>query len=259
MAQSRRQIQVFADPEAVSRAAALEFARWANAATERAGRFAVALSGGSTPRQLYQLLASSEFRDRVRWADIHFFWGDERHVPPTDPNSNYRMANEALLSKVPVPAANIHRVPSEDPDAERAARMYEDELRRSFQLSSDQPPRFDLVLLGIGGDGHTASLFPGTSALTETRRLAVAVWVQKLNQFRISLSLPALNAAARVVFLVVGREKADVLGRVLEPIGGSDPLPAQLIRPTDGEVNWLLDRGAASGLQVNSQVPSGAA
>jgi 6-phosphogluconolactonase len=259
MPKSTRQIQVLADPKAVSRAAAMEFVRWAKAATERGGRFAVALSGGSTPRQLYQLLASSEFRDRVRWADVHFFWGDERHVPPSDPNSNYRMANEAMLSKVPVLAANIHRVRSEDPDGERAARVYEDELRRSFQLKSDQLPRFDLVLLGVGGDGHTASLFPGTSALAETRRLAVAVWVQKLNQFRITLSLPVLNAAALVVFLVVGQEKADVLRRVLEPSGGSDPVPAQLIRPTDGEVKWLVDRGAASQLTVNSRVPSGGA
>jgi 6-phosphogluconolactonase len=257
MHQSNRQIQVLADPEAVSRVAATEFLRSARASIQRSGRFAVALSGGSTPKQLYELLASAEFRDRVPWANIHFFWGDERHVPPTHPNSNYRMAYEAMLSKVPVPAANIHRVPAEDPDAKRAAQAYEDELRRSFQLKSDQLPGFDLVLLGMGGDGHTASLFPGTSALVEAARLVVAVWVQKLNEFRITLTLPVLNAAALVLFLVVGQEKAEVLHKVLEPAEGSDPIPAQLIQPTEGEAKWLVDQRAASRLTINSPASSG--
>jgi len=257
MHESNRQIQVLADPEAVSRVAAIEFLRSARASIERSGRFTVALSGGSTPRQLYELLGSAEFRDRVPWANIHFFWGDERHVPPTHPDSNYRMAYEALLSKVPVPAANIHRVPAEDPDANRAAQAYEDELRRSFQLKFDQLPRFDLVLLGMGGDGHTASLFPGTAALVETARLVVAVWVPKFNQFRITFTLRVLNAAAQVLFLVVGQEKADALRRVLEPAEGSDSIPAQLIQPTEGEAKWLVDQRAASRLSVSFPVSSG--
>jgi 6-phosphogluconolactonase len=257
MHKPNRQIQVLADPDAVSRTAAIEFLRSARASIERSGRFTVALAGGSTPRQLYQLLASAEFRDRLPWDDIHFYWGDERHVPPTHPESNYRMAHEALLSRVPVPAANIHRVPAEDPDASRAAQAYEDELRRSFRLKPDQLPRFDLVLLGMGGDGHTASLFPGTSAIVETTRLVVAVWVPKFSQFRITLTLPVLNAAAQVVFLVVGEEKADAVRKVLEPAEGSDPIPAQLIQPTEGDAKWLVDQRAASRLSVSFPVSSG--
>jgi 6-phosphogluconolactonase len=252
-----RQIQVLADPEAVSRVAASEFLRSARASIERSGRFTVALSGGSTPKQLYELLASAEFRGRVPWPNIHLFWGDERHVPPTHPDSNYRMAYEALLSKVPVPAANIHRVPAEDPDANRAAQAYEDELRRTFQLKPGELPRFDLVLLGMGPDGHTASLFPGTSALAETARLVVAVWVPKFNQFRITFTLRVLNAAAQVLFLVVGQDKADPLRNVVEPAEGSDPIPAQLIQPTEGETKWLVDQRAASRLSVNFPVSGG--
>lgn len=257
MGESRRQIKVLADAEAVSRAAADEFLRSARASIQRARRFAVALSGGSTPKHLYELLASAEFRDRIPWANIHFFWGDERRVPPTHPNSNYRMVYEAMLSKVPVPAANIHRIKAEDPDAKRSAQEYEDELRKSFQLTPGQLPRFDLVLLGMGADGHTASLFPGTSALEETTRLAVAVWAPKLNEFRITLTLSVLNAAAQVVFLAVGEEKADALRRALEPAEGSDRIPAQLIQPTDGEAKWLVDQRAASRLTINFPVSSG--
>ena len=164
-------------------AAAEEFVNQATGTVRANGRFTVALSGGSTPRSLFSLLATT-FRDQLPWDKMFFFWGDERHVPPDHPESNYRMAYEALLSKVPVPAENVFRVPAEIPDANQAAADYEQTLRKFFQLSPGAFPRFDLILLGMGPDGHTASLFPGTSALQEKSRLVVANWVEKFKAYR---------------------------------------------------------------------------
>jgi len=244
MGPTERQIRVFADLEELSRAAADELLSALSARGEDSGAFRIALSGGSTPRWLYRLLAAPEFRDQLPWRRLDFFWGDERHVPPAHPDSNYKMAYEELLSKVPLPSENIHRIHGEDPDPQRAARAYEEELRRTFNLRERELPRFDLVLLGLGPDGHTASLFPGKFE-EEPNRLVSARWVSKLNQFRITLTLPVLNAAALALFLVAGEDKAQALCRVLQPTSEADALPAQRIRPTDGTVRWLVDRAAA--------------
>jgi 6-phosphogluconolactonase len=194
----------------------------------------IALSGGSTPKILYQILAE-EFRDQVQWSSTQFFWSDERHVPPDHPDSNYRMAHEALLSRVPVPESNVHRVRSENPNAQEAADEYEKIVA----------PRLDLILLGLGTDGHTASIFPGSEVLHETKRLVAAPWVEKLDTYRITMTLPLLNNGASIVFLVSGAEKAAIVKEVLE---GPKKYPAQFVQPTEGELIWMLDRDAAAGL-----------
>lgn len=221
-------------------AAAAEFAAQASAAVRAVGRFSVALSGGSTPRTLYSLLAT---KPNIPWDKIYIFWGDERHVPPDQPESNYRMANQALLSKVPVPAGNVFRVRAEEKDASAAALQYERTLKDFFHLAPGEFPRFDLILLGVGPDGHTASLFPGTSALSETRRLVVANWVPKFNIDRITFTFPVLNAAACVMFLLSGADKAATLHEVLE--NKSADLPSQKVSPTNGKLIWLVDEPAA--------------
>ncbi|HSG81591.1 MAG TPA: 6-phosphogluconolactonase [Gemmatimonadota bacterium] len=234
-------VRVFQDPDAVARAAANEFARLAAARAEAAGTFNVALSGGSTPRRLFTLLAGEPYAGQVPWTHVQFFWGDERTVPPGHPDSNYGMAREALLSRVPSPAANVHRIQGElDPD--EAARAYESEIRHCFQLGAEQLPRFDLALLGMGADGHTASLFPGSPALREQRRLVVAPWVEKLETRRVTLTCPVFNNAAFILFLVTGADKAETLRAVLE--GPGDRYPAQLIRPAQGELYWYIDSAA---------------
>jgi 6-phosphogluconolactonase len=240
-------IHIVAHPEALQRRAAEEFVRHAEAAVQQHGHFSVALSGGSTPKSLYALLASTgdAFRTQVPWDAVHFFWGDERHVPPDHPDSNYRMTHEAMFSKVPVPAAHIHRIEGETPDADNAAAAYEQTLRDHFRLQPGQLPRFDLVLLGMGPDGHTASLFPGTKALHEQQRLVVANWVEKFNTFRITCTVPVLNNAAAVVFLVSGEDKTGMLRTVLEGEKQPEHYPSQLIRPTNGKLLWLADQAAA--------------
>lgn len=234
-------------PQELFEAAAEEVARTANRAAAERGRFTLALAGGSTPKSLYTLLATNA-RTSLPWERTFFFWSDERHVPPTDPDSNYRMAQEALLSKVPVPASNVLRVPAEMPDAAAAAEAYEQTLRRFFALQSEQVPRFDLILLGMGPDGHTASLFPETAALREKSRLVVANWVEKLKTSRITFTLPLLNAANSVSFLVSGTDKAPALKAVLESDNPGEQYPARLVRPTDGKLLWFVDRAAASEL-----------
>jgi 6-phosphogluconolactonase len=236
-------IEVAESADALSHAVAEQFMRLATDAVRARGRCAVALSGGSTPKAVYRMLAGEPFRSQAPWDRIHVFWGDERHVPPDQPESNYRMASDALLSRVPVTDAQIHRMHGELADAERAARDYEDEIREFF--GRDRRPVFDLIHLGLGTDGHTASLFPGTPALDERQRLCVANWVGRLDVHRITLTLPVLNAARAVVFIVTGSEKPSIVRRVLQDRDGSAPLPAQLVQPTDGEVFWMLDRAAA--------------
>jgi 6-phosphogluconolactonase len=238
-------VEVAENAEVLSHLVAEQFVRLTTDAIDSRGRCAVALSGGSTPKSVYQLLAAPAFRSRVRWSDIHFFWGDERHVPPDYPDSNYRMAVEAMLSKVPVPPANVHRVRGELSDAEQAAREYEHTVRAC--VGGEPMPRFDLIDLGIGTDGHTASLFPGSAGLEERERVCVANWIATLDTYRITLTLPTLNAARAVIFIVKGAEKASIVQRVLsDPVGES--LPAQLVRPADGTLLWMLDRAAAGEL-----------
>jgi 6-phosphogluconolactonase len=242
------EIHVLPDAPALFHAAADSFSEVANAAVAARGRFTVALSGGSTPRGLFQDLVSTK-SSTLPWDKMFFFWGDERHVPPDDPDSNYRMAREALLSKAPIPAANIFRIPAEESDASLAAASYEATLRSFFHLSAGQLPRFDLILLGMGPDGHTASLFPQTKALTETSHLVVANWVEKLHTHRITLTAPVLNAAREVEFLIAGEDKAEAVHEVLEGSGSAELYPSKLIKPTDGKLIFMMDEGAAAGLK----------
>jgi 6-phosphogluconolactonase len=246
---SSEEIRTLTTPQELFAAAAEEVVRAANEAVAERGRFTIALSGGSTPKNLYNLLATNA-RTALPWDRMFFFFGDERHVPPTDPDSNYRMANETMLSKVPAPAGNVFRVKTENPDAAAAAEDYEQTLRKFFSLQAGQFPRFDLILLGMGPDGHTASLFPGTAALQEKSRIVVANWVDKMKAFRITLTLPALNAAREVAFVVGGTDKAPALHAVLESDAPGEQYPAKLVRPTDGKLIWLIDRAAASQLSA---------
>ena len=201
----------------------------------------VALSGGSTPKLMFQVLAA-QFRDEVAWSNIHFFWSDERHVPPDDVESNYRMANEALLSHVPVSANNVHRIHGENPDAVAVASEYEQTI---IDVTKQTLPRLDLIFLGLGTDGHTASIFPGSEVLNETKRLVAAPFVEKFKSYRLTMTLPLLNNGASIVFLVSGTEKAEIVKAVLQ---GENNYPAQAVKPTQGELIWMLDRDAASKL-----------
>ena len=234
-------VNVYANPEELAQAAAREFAARAAEAIDERGRFAVVLAGGSTPRATYELLAR-DYRDTIDWKEVHVFFGDERSVPPDDDDSNYKMARESLLDHVPI--GSVHRMQGELPPDE-AAEAYEQDLRDFF--GSEHLPRFDLILLGTGPDGHTASLFPETSALEVHDRLVVANPVLKLETTRITLTVPAINAARAVCFLVAGENKAGPVAEIVE--GNPDPreYPASLIQPENGPV-WMLDRAAASGL-----------
>lgn len=235
-----------ADLAVLSLRAAEHFTALARARAAESGRFAVALAGGATPRSLYALLATSAYRERVPWASTHLFFGDERCVPPDHPESNFRMVKETLLDHVPVPGGHVHRMRGEDPAPERAAAAYESELRQFFAAAGDELPRFDLILLGLGADGHTVSLFPGALALGERRRLVVSSVVEGLVAPRLTLTLPVLNAAAKVVFLVAGSAKARALAAVVRGAGPGDPLPAALVRPDRGGLLYLADRAATS-------------
>jgi 6-phosphogluconolactonase len=213
-----------------------------------ANPFTIALSGGSTPKRLYELMADpqADYREKLPWDHMHFFWSDERPVGPAHPDSNFRMANEAMLSRVDVPEANVHRIQGERSITQDAANIYESELKNCFRLAIDEVPRLDLVLLGIGADGHTASIFPGSEVLQETRKLVAAPWVEKLHTYRITMTLPVLNNAANVMFLVSGEDKAVMVNEVLN--GEPNKFPAQLINPGSGSLTWLLDEAAASRL-----------
>ena len=242
----RFRVNIVADLGQVCRTAADEILRLVDRKGSNAKPITVVLSGGTTPRRLHVLMAGDPaVRTRLPWDDMHFFWGDERHVPPDDPQSNYRMARETLLSLAPIPAENIHRVPSEEPDAVQAAEKYEQELKAFFKLEGGQMPRFDCILLGMGNDGHTASLFPETEVLLETKRIVAAYWVEKLKAHRITLTVPVLNRADLIVFLVSGAEKAKALKAVLQGDYRPEQFPAQLIRPDQGKLIWIVDRAAA--------------
>jgi 6-phosphogluconolactonase len=242
-------VRTYVDLNALADAAAQVFVDAATSAIKAKGSFFVALSGGSTPRTLFSMLAQPPYHDQVNWSRAHIFWGDERCVPPTDPESNYRMAREALLFHVPVSSHQVYRMPGEAADPNAGAALYEMALRRAFALAPGQLPRFDLILLGMGPDGHTASLFPHTAALGVTNRLVVANRVDKLNTTRLTLTYPVINAAALVVFLVAGADKADALAAVLQGPRQPEELPSQGIAPANGAVLWLVDRAAAAGLQ----------
>ncbi|MHB1421780.1 MAG: 6-phosphogluconolactonase [Gemmataceae bacterium] len=245
---SARIIRIFPDVESLSKAAAAEFVRCAGEAIAARGRFTVALSGGSTPKRLYHLLTAEPFRGQVDWDRVEIFWGDERCVPPDHADSNYRMAHEAMLAHLPIPAENIHRLEAERADRNAAARDYEAVLARVIGVSAGaEPPAFDLMLQGMGPDGHTASLFPHTQALEESRRWVVPNRVPQLHTERMTMTRPILNRAREVLFLAAGADKAERLAEVLS--GPADPkrLPAQSIQP-EGQLLWFVEAAAAARL-----------
>jgi 6-phosphogluconolactonase len=238
-------IRIYKDYETLSRAAAEFFTQQSELRLKEEDRFSVVLSGGSTPRRTYELLAEAPFRDRVAWPRVHVFWGDERCVPAGDPRSNWRMAREALLDHVPIPASHIYPILcSQSPES--GAREYEASLRSYF---GGGPARFDLVFLGLGENGHTASLFPGTPVLNERKRWVSEVYVVEQALYRVTLTAPVINGAAVVAFLISGKAKANVLKEVLE--GSWDPLrlPAQLVHPENGEIYWFIDQEADTELK----------
>lgn len=237
-------IRVLPDPAALAEATARYVVEQAQSAIDARGAFAIALSGGSTPRDLHLKLSSPPFVDEIDWAQVHVFFGDERSVPPDDPQSNYGMAEETLLSRVPIPRDQIHRMRGELPPEEAAA-DYEGQLKEFFK---GEPPRIDLILLGMGDNGHTASLFPGLKAVHEQQRWVVAEYVEEVGMWRITLSPVVINLARQVIFLVAGAGKAAMLKLVLEGPYAPDERPAQIVRPTLGEVMWLVDAAAAAQL-----------
>ncbi len=260
---------IFENAAALARNAADRFVALAQESIAARGHFAVALSGGATPRALYKLLATPEFSARIEWARAHLFWGDERAVPPDHRDSNFKMANDALIARAPIPPANVHRLRGELPPAD-AAREYEQILRaclppqkmERIQMETDADfssprasalirvpdssfPRLDLILLGLGADGHTASLFPHAAALREESRTVVAPYIEKLRAHRLTLTAPTINAARHILFLVAGAGKAEMVRAVLRGDYRPDDLPAQMIQPANGECVWLLDQAAA--------------
>jgi len=246
---AERETIVCQDVVELSRQSAQCFSHLARQSVEVSGCFTVALSGGSTPKHLYSLLASPGYKERVPWKSVHLFWGDERCVPPDHAGSNFRMVQESLLSKIDIPPENIHRMAGErEPQA--AAAEYEKNLQEFFGLENAALPRFDLILLGIGEDGHTASLFPGSDALSETKRLVAAPYVEKLNSYRLTLTLPVLNNGAEVWFLVTGNGKAEA---VKEVFSGSSDLPAAKVQPIDGKLTWFITEDAAAGLSAGGK------
>ncbi len=252
MGRSAHEVEVAPTAAALMDAAAEMLVGAAAEAIRTSGRFTLALSGGSTPKTLYALLATPRYAPRIDWARTHVFFGDERCVPPDDPSSNYRMAREALLDGVPLPSINVHRIRGED-DPAAAAAAYERELRTAFATPVGAPrpragARFDLVLLGMGDNGHTASLFPNLRAVRETERWVMAEYVAEVSMWRVTLTPVVLNAAATAAFLVSGRDKAPMLHRVLEGPVDIDALPAQAIAPADGRLRWLVDAPAAAEL-----------
>ncbi|MEZ5344710.1 MAG: 6-phosphogluconolactonase [Pyrinomonadaceae bacterium] len=243
-----KNLHILKDISEASKFAAENLISIGNDAIKRNGRFTAALSGGSTPKFLYQLLAGEEFKDRIDWRKVFFFFGDERDVSPMSDRSNFRMANENMLKSLKVPKTNILRWQTEIIDADGVAAAYEKTLARFFELSPGTFPVFDLVLLGLGEDGHTASLFPQTSALKETRRLAVSTFVEKLDANRLTLTLPVINNSLNIIFLVCGTDKAAPVREVLEGDPNPEKFPAQSIAPENGNLVWVLDEEAAGSL-----------
>jgi 6-phosphogluconolactonase len=238
------ELRIVPSAEAVAQAAAELFVQTCEQSLRERGRFAVALSGGSTPKRTFELLATQPFSARVDWSRVHLFWGDERYVPHDDPNSNFRMTSEALLRHAPIPPDNVHPVATEITPPEEAAADYEAELRRTVG-DGKSIPAFDLVYLGLGTNGHTASLFPHSPILHEQSRLVVADFVGEVNTWRISMTAPLLNRGRIVAFLIAGRDKAQVVREVLTGPRDPERLPAQLIVP-EGQLLWLVDEAASS-------------
>jgi 6-phosphogluconolactonase len=250
-AASKREVRILKDGEAIARRAAEKFVSLAQSAMQRSGSFSVALAGGSTPKILYSLLSTDpDLRARLPWDKMHLFFGDERHVGPDDSQSNFKMASETMITKAPVNPDQVHRMKGEYPDAEQAAREYEQVLRAHFRLTGAELPRFDLVLVGMGDEGHTLSLFPGTKALHAEGRTVVRNWVGKLFTDRITITAPVACNATMILFMITGKEKALALKGVLEGPFEPEQLPSQLLQPTNGELLWLVDQAAGSMLST---------
>jgi 6-phosphogluconolactonase len=242
-----REIRILADGAAIAKRAAEEFVQAAAAAVSAKRSFNVVLAGGSTPKALYSLLVNDlALRSQVPWDKTHLFFGDERHVPPDHPDSNFRMASETMISKSPLKPEQVTRIKGEYHDAEQAALEYERTLREYFKLKDGDYPRLDLVLAGMGSEGHTLSLFPGTKALHADGRIAVRNWVGKLGTDRITLTAPAASNAAEILFMVTGADKAPALKSVLEGPFEPDQLPSQSLQPKNGKLLWLVDSAAGS-------------
>jgi 6-phosphogluconolactonase len=244
MSSTAREIRICKDAAAIASETAAAFSRLARTYVTEQGRFTVALAGGNTPRAAYMLLASDPYGALLPWERTHVFWGDERHVPPDHADSNYSMAHEAMLSKVGIPTANVHRMHAEQ-EAQQAADDYETTLQTFFGVATGALPRFDLILLGMGLDGHTASLFPGTDAVQEQTRLVVAPWVEQFQTYRLTMTPPVLCNAAHVVFAVGGADKAEAMQQVLHGKYQPDLYPSQIVTPTHGRLLWLVDEAAA--------------
>ena len=244
-------IRIFPDLEQLSWAAATRLEDLARLKAIEKKIFSVALSGGATPKRLYEILGSPIFAGRIRWQYVHLFQVDERCVPPDHPESNYRMIRRALLGSGSLPEGNFRRMGRDQRDLKQASREYAEELARVLQPKGGEWPRFDLVFLGMGPDGHTASLFPGTEALEEQVSWVVPNYVEKLKMHRLTLTFPVLNAAANAIFLVSGADKAELLRQVLE--GPPGQFPAQKIQPANGRLSWFLDEAAAQLLSAETR------
>ncbi len=238
-------IHICSNPESVAQAAAGFIVNRIRHVLQKQDRFTIALSGGSTPKRLHELLAAEPYRDQVDWSKLHVFWGDERYVPLDDSRNNARMAYDTLLNHVPVPEAHIHLMNTGYADPAESAHAYERLLHRYFD---EQPHSFDLLLLGMGDDGHTLSLFPGTEVVHETSRWCAAFFLQQQDMFRVTVTRPVANASACVLFLTTGATKAPALKEVLQGAPNIDLYPAQSIRPEKGELHWIVDEAAAGGL-----------
>ncbi len=244
-------IAIYPNIDAISQEAAQYIVRVATESIAARGRFTIALSGGTTPRKLYGLLGSEPFSSQIDWVLTHIFWSDERCVPPDSEESNYHLAHEVLLSKIPIPAIQVHRMPAEMPDRNRASEEYANEMRRVF--GTNEIPDFDLIQLGMGPEGHTASLFPHQASLHEQQRLVMPVSVPKPPPDRLTFTPPLLNSARNILFLVTGSDKSEAVHAVLEGPYNPDEYPAQLVRPKDGEVTWMLDTAATEKLQTRGE------
>jgi 6-phosphogluconolactonase len=246
-----REIRILADGAAIAKRVAGIFVDAAAAAVKEKGSFTVALAGGSTPKTLYGLLVNDPaLRSQVPWDKLHLFFGDERSVGPDHPDSNFRMATEAMISKAPLKPEQVTRIKGENPDIEQAAKEYEEALHSYFKLSDGQYPRFDLLLAGMGNEGHTLSLFPGTKALHAGNRIVSSNWVGKLFTQRITLTAQGANNAKRIIFMVTGADKAPALKAVLEGPYEPEQLPAQLLQPANGKLLWLVDTAAGAMLST---------
>ena len=243
-------IAIYADIDTLSQQAAQYITRIASESIVTRGRFTIALSGGTTPRKLYSLLGNEPYRSQIDWHLVHVFWGDERCAPPDSPDSNFSMAQETLLRKIPIPANQVHRMPADLPDRNAASQAYTVEMQHTF--GTHGIPDFDLIQLGMGPEGHTASLFPHQPSLHENQRLVMPVSVPKPPPDRLTFTPPLLNAARNVLFLVTGSDKVDALQAVIEGVYQPDEYPAQIVRPPNGEVVWMLDKDVARKIRGES-------